>query len=388
MDRFQLGDLRRLLAAQGAEASAGPCVTLTQPTHGVGRDGEQDQIRFRNLLNQAEAALADGWMRAPEARDYVAPLREVLGDNDFWRHRGQGLAVFLNSDSCERYRVPVSLPEAVSVDDHFHLRALLPMIGASDRFFVLALSQRDVKFFEASRDSIEEVEVAGLPDDMVEALHFDSVDRGAQVHSGMHGSVGKQAAVFHGQGGKADTHKTDLRQFFKQVDSALAPVLRGQTAPLLLAGVDYEFPLFREVSHYAHLADVELSGNCDHLTPHEIHSRAWPLVEPLTMTQQASAASKYQHARNTVRSLNDAAEIVLAARQGRIESLFVAKDLNLWGTVSEADSQVELHDQRLPGDIDLVEDAAMQTVLHRGNVYAVAADKVPDPSGCAANLRF
>ena len=63
------------------------------------------------------------------------------------------------------------------------------------------------------------------------------------MHSAMRGSLGKQAAVFHGQGGHNETHKDDLLQYFRLVDASLETVLRESQAPLLLAGVDYLLPL-------------------------------------------------------------------------------------------------------------------------------------------------
>ena len=103
MDRFGVADLRRL-----TEPNEGPCVTICMPTHVAGADGQQDPVRLKNLAEQVERQLAGGWLRAPEARDFVAPVRALPADHDFWEKRSHGLALFLDRKALRRFRVPNS----------------------------------------------------------------------------------------------------------------------------------------------------------------------------------------------------------------------------------------------------------------------------------------
>ncbi len=60
MDTFSNSDLRRLTTAQ-----QGPCVSIFMPTHAAGRDGQQDVLRLKNLLTQAERGLVEQGLRLP-----------------------------------------------------------------------------------------------------------------------------------------------------------------------------------------------------------------------------------------------------------------------------------------------------------------------------------
>jgi hypothetical protein len=49
---------------------------------------------------------------------------------------------------------------------------------------------------------------------------------------------------------------------------------------------------------------------------------------------------------------------------------------------------VAIHDQAEPGDLDLLDLAAAETLLKGGAVYAVEPDQVPDQAALAAIFRY
>jgi hypothetical protein len=84
-------------------------------------------------------------------------------------------------------------------------------------------------------------------------------------------------------------------------------------------------------------------------------------------------------------------EIIPAAHHGRVESLFVAVGVQQWGRYEPGAGTVELHEDRALGDQDLLDLAAVETLAHAGDVYAVSPDKVPGPqanSPVAAVFRY
>ncbi len=72
-----------------------------------------------------------------------------------------------------------------------------------------------------------------------------------------------------------------------------------------------------------------------------------------------------------------------------MDSLFVAVGVQRWGAVEPESGEVVLHNERQAGDQDLLDLAAVQTLIHAGDVYAVSADEVPDSmSPIAAVFRY
>ncbi len=381
MDAFTLKHLQSLLQQQ-----AGPCVSIYMETHPTGEIGQQDQVRLKNLLHSANEQLTDAGLRNVAARELLAKAKGLPTDPVFWNNRSHGLAIFLSPERFECYRLPQEFDEAAFVGPRFHIRPLLPLLVEAGNYFVLALSQNNVRLLSGSRDALETIDVPGLPENMEQALNYSEADRGAQVHSAMRGSLGKQAAVFHGQGGEPDSHKDDLVSFFRAVDRALAPVLRTENRPMLLAGVEYVLSIYRNVATYPHIVQQQLTGKWEHLSAAELHERAGALIKPSLGHARTTAVAKYGELAGTEKTSHDMQHIVPAAYTGQIETLFIDPQAAQWGRFDSQTSQVTLHQQKEPNDEDLLESAAAQTLLHGGTVYVADASLTQMPA--AALLRY
>ena len=91
----------------------------------------------------------------------------------------------------------------------------------------------------------------------------------------------------------------------------------------------------------------------------------------------------------TGRTSNDLPEVVTAAHDGRIEVLFVAIGVQIWGSFDDESRSVLVHEQQAEaGDLDLLDLCAVRTLLNRGTVYAVAPEIVPDLGPVAAVFRY
>jgi hypothetical protein len=378
MDRLTRDDLRALLSQW-----EGPCVSLFQPTHRGG--AEQDPIRWKNLLGEAAKRLEAAGLRAPEARKLLGPARRLLEDPSFWRSQSDGLACFLSRDGIRSYRLPVSFAELVVVADRFHVKPLLPLLSSNGRFYVLAVSQKRVRLLQGSAHRVREVDLKGVPTSLAQALQFHDRDEPLLFHTRPAGGADSWAAIFHGQGVGIDDVKDDLLRYFQQIDRGLHELLRDERAPLVLAAVEYLWPIYHQANTYPHLLERGIAGNPDHLSAKELHNRAWALVQPHFQKAQEEAVALYTRLAGTGSTSNDLEEIVRAAHQGRIEVLFVTSGQERWGTFAAAEERLQLHERAEPGDEDLLNLAAVHTLAHGGTVYVVPASDVPG-GGTAAGI--
>ncbi len=380
MDTFGASELRRLTGTGHAT-----CVSIFMPTHAAGRDGQQDVLRLKNLTAKAERDLLDQGLRSSDVRKLLQPVRDLPGEPSFWEKRSQGLALFVADGVFDRFRVPLALNESVVVNRRFQVKPLLPLLNSHDKFYLLAFSQNRVRLFEGDQFGCRETSVEGMPENMDAALNYDRVSRNTQMHSAQRGSEhGKQGAVFHGQGGEREIAKDDLAKYFRIIDASLHPVFRAKQTPLLLAAVQYLLPIFRDISTYPHIAREELPGNPDHLTAHELHVRAWPLVSAWSDANQAAAAAKYQQLAGTGKTADDLSQILPAACQGQVDTLFVDRGAHRWGRYDAETNQLQWNDQADTAVADdLLDLAAVQTLLNRGTVYSVEAGQCPSPPICA-----
>lgn len=371
MDLLSRADVREL-----TEASGGPCVSLFLPTHRMGTETQQDPIRFKNLLRQAQDRLTGNGLRAAEAREILEPANRLLEDKSFWQHQGDGLAVFASAEMFRHYRLPLAFSELVVVSDRLHIKPLLALLSGDGRFYILALSQNRVRLLEGTRHSVGELNLASAPKSLADALGTEERERQLQFHT----PGGRASAIFHGHGGSNDesVHKKDLLRYFKQIDKGLQDLICVERAPLVLAGVDYLLPIYREANTCAELVDEGIVGNPDGLSASELHERAWAILEPRFAEAQRRATAQYRELAGTGRTSRDLRSIVPAAHHGRVDSLFVAVGVQQWGRFEAGAESVLLHGDREPGDLDLLDLAAVETLTHAGNVYAVSPDQVPD----------
>jgi Bacterial archaeo-eukaryotic release factor family 3 len=382
VDLLSRDDLE-LLAQQSGPHS----VSLYLPTHRSGPETQQGPIRLRNLLRRAEAELVDAGLRRPDVSNVLHPARELVEEAAFWRHQGEGVALFLRAGWFRRYRLPLSFEELAVVSDRFHVSPLLPLLTGDGHFLVLALSEKEARLLVGTRSAVHEVHVAGLPAGVKSALRYDDPQKEVGSHAGEKGGPGARVVV-HGQGIGAEVQKERLGRYLRAVDDALHDPLVGEQAPLVLAGVKYVRAIYRDITTYPYLVEAGISGSPDRVSPEELRTRAWELVEPLFTRARDDAAAAYREARGTGRASASLEEVLTAAEARRVDVLFVATRTHVWMALNGSGG-VALADQAQgSGSHDLLELAAVGTLLAGGTVYAVPEDDMPDRAPVAALFRY
>lgn len=366
------------------------CISMFMPTYRAAKETEQGPIRLKNLIGKAEEQLIAQGLRTPEAKELLSPAQGLVHDNFFWRRQSDGLALFISSNGFRCYRLPFHFKELMVLNDRFYVNPLLPLLSGEERFYVLALSQNEIRLIECTSEGADEIELEGVPRNIGEALRYDdTVERHLHQHAGSTGAVGERAAIFHSHssGGIGDT-KDDLLRYFRQIDKGLREIFREERAPLLLAGVEYLLPIYREINTYAHLMDEGITGNPEGISASELHGEAWRIVQPHFQKEQQEAIARYHRLAGTGLASDNMREIVPAAQYGRVEFLFIPLGLQQWGRFDADNNTVHLSDRQEPGDEDLYDFSAIQTILNGGTVYAVKPEEVPGNEHAAAVFRY
>jgi hypothetical protein len=385
MDILNPAALKSLITQQG-----GWCVSLYMPTHRVGRDQQQNPIRLKNLLAEAETKLLANGIRRPEAQKLMQPAEELLWNRDFWQQQGDGLALFLTNDFYKVYRLPIQFEELLMIGTSFHIKPLLPCLGRGIKFYVLAVSLNNVRLFEGNADTMSEVTL-NFPKSMEDALWMDDPEKHLNLHSGSISTRESKggAGVFHGHD-PADEDKTNILRFFQSVNQGVNGLLDDKTIPMVLAGVDYLLPIYREAASYQNLLKDSIPGNQDRENLKELHERAWKIVKPIFEESQKKAFEKYEqlHGQGSELATSDIKEVVKAATFGQVETLFVPLGSQKWGRYDAERNKVLLAKEPGPNDQDLFDFAVSQTILNSGQVFAVPPEQMPGNEEIAAVLRY
>jgi hypothetical protein len=188
--------------------------------------------------------------------------------------------------------VALDLPELAVVDDRFHVTLLLPLLAGDGHFFVLALSQNQIRVLQGTRDRVEAVDLPGVPLGVRDALQGEEVQQQLQLYVADRGGVGA-GGIYHGRRDPGEAQAERILRYFWKVDRGLREVLAGERAPMVLAAVEHLSPIYRKANTYPQLIDEVLAGSPEGLSPHELHARAWPIVKPLFLRAQREAAARY-----------------------------------------------------------------------------------------------
>jgi hypothetical protein len=318
----------------------------------------------------------------------MEPATNLLGAIPFWKDKRDGLALFIAPGEFRYYQLPTRFEPLVVVAHRFHIKPLLVFMGGNE-FFVLALSQNSVRLFEGSRFGLSSTDdLEGVPRSLADALKYEELIKQLQFRTGLGvgGARGERAAMFHGQ--NTDDAKDRILRYFRQIDQGLRDLLREEQAPLVLAGVEYLLPIYKEANTYQYLLNEGITGNPEGVSLEELHRQAWALVQPYFQREQQDAAGRYRQLAGTGRTSQDPREIVPAAYHGRVEQLFVAVGRQQWGDYDPGTNRVNLHAEAQPGSFDLLDLSATQTLLHGGAVYAMEPDEVPEKALLAAIFRY
>ncbi len=383
IDSITWADLRQL-----AEIDDPATVTLLMPTFESGRDVRQNSIRFKNLVNQLHKELKQAGFGEDQIKSRLRDASALINDDPWWQHQGRGLAWFATATETHRYRLPVELSEQLVVGKHVYLRPLIQVPQENGPFFLLAVSQNQVRLFQGNRFDMEQLHPDDLPSDLRTALNIDEFVQSIQQHStAPPGDAGDM--TFHGQGGAGmEVQKRDeILPFFRRIDRAFCAHFGEQQLPLIFAGVDFLFPLYQEVSDYKWLLDRPVEGNPDHSKPAELQKRALAALQPSLERARDSALETYHDAIGRQEAGHDPSAIMAAARDGLVESLLLSNEEQCWGIRCDEGERLELVERETDGAVDLGNEAAVFTLRTGGRVLMCPREKMPEQHTMAAVFR-
>lgn len=383
MNQLSQDELKSLLGEH-----RGFCISIFLPTFRTGAESQQNQIRLRNLLRSAEESLLACGMRPQEIRNLMEPAQSLAGNVPFWRRQSDGLALFLSADTFRYFCLPEAFDElVVAVPGRFHVKPLLPLLGGGKRFYVLTLSQKEVRLLEGTGQSVRELELDKVPKSLDEALQYDEFGKQVRFRAGSTGG-GDRSTMVSGHGAEVEDIKNSLLRYFRLIDRGIHDLLREEQAPLVLAGVEYLFPIYREANTYLCLLDEGVPGNPKGTSAEALHRSALKIVKPYFQKAEDDAVAQYRQSSGTGLASADIREIVPAAVHGRIGLLLVAPGRQQRGTFNRERDTVDVQPKAKAVGEDLLEIAAIETFLNGGQVFTLPPEKMPAGADLAAVFRY
>jgi hypothetical protein len=359
------------------EHSHFPALTIYMPTHRGGADIQSDRIALKNMLRRGEVMLADADVPAETIVWMTNPVWELIANDEFWESREAGLAIFISTGFVKTIRL-ADVPEpAVTAGERFYLMPLIPMVRKDAKFYLLALNQNNVRLFEGNAVGLKRIEMPATPVGLAEALAHADKQRQLQLHSS-----GARGAAFHGRGGVEESTKSELLEYFHQVDHGVRAAIGKDQAPLLIAGLDYVTAIYRRANHYPHLVESGVAGNPDAFDLRELHAKAQAVLEPSIRREHEDAVDRLHERLGTGLASTTVAEVLRAANEGRVEALFLAPRRGEQEVAANGRERAE------PVSNEELNLAALQTYRSGGRVLAVGPGALGNGASIGATFRY
>ncbi len=354
-------------------------------------NSQQNLIRFKNLIRKAEENWRERGPKDLSMEEVFKPARRLLEETRFWSFQDEGLAVFLSPGFFSAYRLPISFNELVVMSNRFHVKLLLPLLSKEMAFYVLALSQKNIRLLQCTYQQTRQITAESLPKNIEAVIQYDEPLEQLQQHTetqNQRPDGSGRPAMYFGQGVGKDDVKKNLARFFQQVDTGVRDAVDRKGIPLVIVGLEHMTGLYREANHYPHLLDEEIHTNADELNDRQLQQQAWEVVEPYFLRKRQEVEDRYHQMSERELASGDIKEIVPAAFDGRVDSLFVAVRVQQWGSFDPQSRKVDLHQREENGDGDLLDFAAIYTLMKGGAVYTCPREEVPGNTLAAALFRY
>lgn len=405
VEPLSLAAVRTLLEPQTA-----PCLSIYLPTHRNVPDNTVDLPAFRHLVEAVEMALSAAHSRDAIAR-LLRPLHLLAADAHFWSHTRDGLAVLAAGGRVRVFILHRPVQPLALVSGRFHTLPLLRIAAALERFLLLALTSREARLFAGvawhgttgdTMGPLAPVPLVGGPGRPADTrlLRSDVVDEETfQPHRVQRG-MGSEGIIHGGTGSKQDDVDADTEIFLRHVDA----VVRTQAAdhadlPLVLVAAAPLAAEFHRLSTNPHLL-ADHAPRDPHLLPtDELAAAAQPILGAARTRRLDRLVATYAQARDRGQAAGDLSDIARAAVAGRVATLLIEADRFEPGTFDRSSGAIET-DGEQPADRsrrgaepairtpDLFGALAESVLEHRGDIVALARNRMPTESGVAAIYRW
>lgn len=361
---------------------AGPCITIYMPLQPAPNTAQEDLVRLKSAIQQADQKLQHVWPDLPAAsrRELIGSLHSIEHNEQGWQLEGGSLVVFRSPDVFRAFEVNDDLDETVVAGDYFHVLPIMHALQvAQEVFYILALSQKHVRLLRCTSTNAQHVPFpADIPTDLERWLNtrMPNTSPESEVVQEPKGSF-----TSYLDRDRKDEH---VANFFRVINRAVFDILRDEKHPLVLCGVDYERSMYQGINAYPHLMEHGIGGSPESLKGGEMHRKAMDVVQEFFAGPAKKALDLWEKVRGTGKAIDSFPDIVKAAFEGRVAHLFAAEDARTMGVFDRNTMQMRVQGRQ----DDLVNAAALQTIAFGGDVFILKRGDVPAGGQIAAILRY
>jgi hypothetical protein len=250
------------------KASGNVCVTVIIPTHRLSPDRRADRLTLNRAVDQAIDQLRYKYDAELLARSLSSDLKQLAAEADLI-HNYDGLGLYVSTGIKKMIRFPFEVTGKVLVSDRFDLRDLWYKIQLSSTYYVLLVTENNVKFWQGHLDHLEQIVGENIPEGYQEEYIYEHPSRSTSYAGHAHlKSFEKDRSV---------VEEFRMKAFLKKLDIEIHKYIIGDQ-PLILLAPPKTISWYKEVARKLPGLTSTIEGNYAYLNQTEIASMVWPLI--------------------------------------------------------------------------------------------------------------
>ncbi len=300
-----------------------PRISLYMPTHRKSPDNKKDSILFKNLILEAEYALAGRYHR----RDWepvVAHLRRILGEADFWNRSMDGLAVLADREGYVFFRLEETLQKKLVVEKHFYILPLLRYYDPTGMAYLIDLSKDRIGFYRVGHNALVAVEQDEIKTSFPEL--FDDFDANSTLNFGGYAGGG---IAYHGHRSKPEEQEKDREKYFRYLDRKLANFLGDKDATVILSGIPSNLSAFKKVAKSGFYTKTSIEKPLDSMSHNEKINAVRSILKPQYDKAIRALEERYKRQEAQGKLCVGLEQVATQAAAGRVEILLLSEDHGL-----------------------------------------------------------
>jgi hypothetical protein len=289
-------------------------------------------------LHQVAKELEQHGFTATMVSECLSDLRELTRRADTAMKNGDSLAVFISKKNINGILIPRYYPLTTYIHDHFYLLPLTPLFNDHCQFLALFVHPRKSRLFLVKNHRLHRILV-------------------------MKNSF---------------TEKTKrLEPYYLEVNASVINNVANNTLPLVLVGTEKNLSLYSSFNSYRNQHEEQITLPRGKFNEVLVRKKIIEFANQYNQKNKVRSTSRFQAEREQGKALNNVNEIVTQAAKGKVYTLFVAHRNEVFGEY-DAENDYVLAGLHKEGGASLSNIAAVQTILHNGNVYLMDQEQMPD----------
>lgn len=366
------------------EEQGGPFISIYQTTHRDPSKNEEDALRFKNLIKEAEKQLEVNYPDE-DPKDVLNPLYDIESNTQFWNQTQEGIAVFSSKNHTVAFRFSQPIRDVAVVSETLYAIPLIRLFQTLDDYYVLALSKDSFRLFYGNRDKVSEVTFdEDQPTTKEEVLGTLETDN--NVTHGSYGGGG--GAQYHGHEDAKKVEEEDMKRFFRYVDEFVDDTYtKTSGSPLILWALPKAQGVFRKVSKNDNLMEDGVEKSTKELTEDEVRDQTWSIIEPVYEEGVNDLVERFNTAVFKEQASDVYTEVFQAALEGRVDTLLIEEARIIPGYLNDKNEPV-IFEEASKDTHDLLDTLAKLVIDQGGSIRVLSKEKMPSDTGFAAIYRY